>query len=661
MFARLADLPDPATPYGQAVLQEQYRTLTQQLPVMYGSLLLNSFFLGFSTYASAPFWLSVGVPAILAAVVVLRAGIWLRRRTKAPDVHAIRGFLRTTLVAGSLLALFFGAWGQLLFTDATVVERSCIGLFIFINCVSVCYCLQSLPWAGQLVLLFGGVPMAFRLLMTGDWLLMGLGFNILFISAVILKVLRSNYAAFIGLLLSRTKIIAERERAREAEERAAALAYRDALTDLPNRNALRTTLDELIKASDAHAEFGLLILDLDRFKQVNDVHGHLAGDQLLKKVAQRISASAPEGKVFRLGGDEFALLIEIAEGRYGQLEQLAHELVQGLGEPFYVGDLVHHIGASVGISTHPVDARDRETLMRRADIALYRAKEGGRNQYRLFDPVMEAEITRRSAIERELRTAVADDALRPFYQPLVDLSTGRTVGFELLARWPRSDGVEIGPEEFIPVAEETGLINDLMLKLLERACEEARDWDPKLTLAINVSPVQLRDPWLSGKVLAALARMQFPPRRLVIEITENALIDDADYAQRTIASFKNLGMQIELDDFGTGYSSLRHLRMLPFDKIKIDRSFVQAIGNDDEALKIIRAIISLALSLDLPVIAEGIESEMVAAQLHELGCAEGQGYHFGRPMSGEQVNALMKLPSPCHGASTEAPRQSARQ
>jgi diguanylate cyclase (GGDEF)-like protein len=634
-------MPDPTTAAGQAVLQEQFRTLSKQIPVMYGSLLVNSCFLGFATYPTAPAWLSIGVPAILAVVVALRIAMWLRRRHMTPDVHQIRRFLQVTLVAGSLLAFFFGAWGQLLFTDASLIQRSCIGLFIFINCVSVCYSLQCLPWAGQLVLLLGGVPMAFRLLLTGEWLLIGLGVNILFISFVVLKILGTNYDAFTGVLSSRSQVIAERERALEAEERAHSLAYQDSLTGLPNRNALRDRLDQLPTRPGKAGGIALLIVDLDRFKPINDVHGHLAGDELLREVANRLCALTPGGTVFRLGGDEFALLVDISEEDREGHRRLARTLVEGMSDPFCIGDLVHHIGASIGISTYPSDACDRETLMRRADIALYRAKESGRNQYSAFEPVMEAEITRRSVIERELRQAIAADELRPFYQPLVNLSTGRTIGFEMLARWPRGDGVNIGPDQFVPVAEESGLINELMLKLLERACADVRDWDASLTLAINVSPVQLRDPWLSEKVLTTLKRMRFPPQRVAIEITENALIDDAVNARRTIESFKNQGMKIELDDFGTGYSSLRHLRMLPFDKIKIDRSFVQAIGDDPEALKIIRAITSLALSLDLPVIAEGIESAFVAAQLRDLGCAEGQGFHFGEAVSGEQVSAIM--------------------
>jgi EAL domain-containing protein (putative c-di-GMP-specific phosphodiesterase class I) len=254
---------------------------------------------------------------------------------------------------------------------------------------------------------------------------------------------------------------------------------------------------------------------------------------------------------------------------------------------------------------------------------------------------MDAEIKRRSMIERELRATILIHGLQAHYQPLTDLATGRTIGFELLARWPRSDGVDLGPEEFIPIAEESGLINALMLQLLERGGADALSWGPDIHLSVNVSPVQLKDPWLSQKILACLARTGLPPHRLTCEITENALIADAENAGRVIASLKAQGIRISLDDFGTGYSSLQHLRMLPFDEIKIDRSFVEAMGTDPEALKIVRAIIGLASSLDLPVVAEGIENAATARQLLDLGCARGQGFHFGRAMPADEAMRVL--------------------
>lgn len=434
--------------------------------------------------------------------------------------------------------------------------------------------------------------------------------------------------------------------ARELAERDAhRLAYHDPLTGLPNRRALNERLEQAAGAT-GDRQTALVLFDLDRFKSVNDIHGHGAGDRLLRLVGDRFRAEIGPGQSFyRLGGDEFACVIETSGAEDEAPQRLARRCIQSISEPFESDGLVHHIGASAGIAMFPGDANQTDALMRLADIALYRSKEAGRGQHRFYEAAMDAGIRRRATIEQRMRAALNDDQFKPFYQPIIDLKSGNPIGFELLARWISLDQEEVGPDEFIPIAEESGLINDMMLRLIECARTEARDWDPALTIAINISPVQLKDPWLSQKVLGALAKCGFAPQRLAIEITENAIISDADNAKRTIESFKNQGMRIGLDDFGTGYSSLHHLRILPFDKIKIDRSFVMALGADPEALKIVRAINGLAQSLDLPVVAEGIECAETAKVLRELGCAQGQGYFFGKAMSGASVGAALTNPS----------------
>jgi diguanylate cyclase (GGDEF)-like protein len=417
------------------------------------------------------------------------------------------------------------------------------------------------------------------------------------------------------------------------------LAYHDPLTALPNRRALHERLQ--LAEKEAHS-VGLILLDLDRFKNVNDVHGHAAGDRLLRLVAERIGQNLePEHSCYRLGGDEFAILFpgdtdlpQIAEG-------IARRLVQCMGKQFRDGGLLHYLGASAGVALFPSDAREADALVRAADVALYRAKEAGRGKHCCFEPAMDEQIRWRARIEHDIRLGIAANEFIPFYQPLVSLDTGKIEGFELLARWARPDGEEIGPDAFIPIAEECGLVNDIMSSMLDHACQEARDWDPAITIAINISPSQLMDPWLGERVLSILTRHGFPPQRLGIEITEQAIIADEVNASHVIQSFKNQGMRIALDDFGTGYSSLHHLRILPFDKIKIDRSFVMEMQQDPEASKIIKAIIGLAKSLDMPVIAEGIETVPMANLLREMGCAQGQGYHFGRPQPGWEAGRLL--------------------
>jgi diguanylate cyclase (GGDEF)-like protein len=620
-----------------AVLHEQFRILRRQVPTLYAVMVVNAWFLSFATYGAVSPGLTYGVPIFLTMAAIYRAGRWLRRPLAPPPPEEIRRHLKGVVIAAAVLSLAFSGWGLLLFESADLVQRTSIGLYIFISAVICAHCLAALPMAGRVMLLCGAAPITVRLLLTGDFFLVGLGLNLIFVSVLIFRMLATSHGGFVDVLSSRSAMLSEREKAREAERRAHTLAYHDPLTGLPNRRALADHLDAAMEDPAESGAFALLMVDLDHFKAVNDVHGHLHGDILLREVSARlIDMVGQEARAFRLGGDEFAIVSSPGEDRDAP-RRIARRIVQGMGEPFATGTMVHHIGASLGISLCPADARDRETLMRRADIALYRAKEGGRGHYRSFEPVMDAEIKRRSALETRLRASIAADEFRPFYQPLVELGSRAVIGFELLARWP---GEEVGPDTFISIAEESGLITDLMLQLLKRGCADALGWDETLTISINISPVQLKAAWLSEKIFATLVRAGFPPHRLAVEITENALIADLGNAKRTIESLKNQGIRIVLDDFGTGYSSLQHLSMLPFDEIKIDRSFIQSVDSDPEALKMVRAIVGLASTLGIPAVAEGIESEAAALLLRDLGCAFGQGYHFGRPMSADKVLAL---------------------
>jgi diguanylate cyclase (GGDEF)-like protein len=614
-----------------AVLLEQFRTLRRMIPLMYAMMLADSLFLSFAAYGTVEDRWSIGMPAVLVVLSAIRVIFWLRRRETSPDPKNIRRYLRGTTAVAAVLSLGFGAWGLFLYVEGDLVRRACIALYVFVGAISCCYCLQSLPRAGWLVLSCGAAPVVVCLLTSGDWFLGGLGVNMIAMTFVILRMLRASYASFVEVVVSRSDMAAEQRRAQGAEQRAHQLAYHDPLSGLPNRRALLETLEERVTRQTA---FGLLVIDLDRFKSVNDVHGHPAGDQLLRDVATRLNALVQgQGHGFRLGGDEFALVVD---GDGSKARRLARAVVQAMAAPFATEARVHHIGASVGISLFPQDASDRETLMRRADIALYKAKQAGRSQHCAFEPVLDAEIRHRAEIESEMRDALAQSVFVPYYQPIVDLATQATIGFELLARWPRH-GEEIGPDQFIPIAEECGLIGELTLAMLRRACEETREWG--VTIAINVSPSQLKDPWFSHKVLRVLSKAAFPPQRLLIEITENALIVDGECVAQTIASLKNQGICLALDDFGTGYSSLQHLRMLPFDKLKIDRSFVTSMETDPEARRMVQAILGLAKTLGLPVVAEGIEDAATAKTLAQLGCAQGQGYYFGYPMARADVEA----------------------
>ncbi|MBY8825607.1 putative bifunctional diguanylate cyclase/phosphodiesterase [Sphingomonas colocasiae] len=634
--------PEPTKEQADTLLFEQYRNLQKQVPFMYALMFINVCFLGFVIYGNVPAGMSVGVPVALIIAMMIRTWFWLRRRRTTPRPDTIRRYLRITVVMAAVLSSMFGGWGLLLFTEADPARSVSVALYIFLGSISCSYCLQALPSAGRLVLLFGAAPVTVRLLMADDPYLSVIGVNFVFVAGFMLWTLSTSYRGFVEVLVSRDEMQAEQLRARLAEQRANELASLDPLTNLPNRRALEERLDRLDAGGAGQSPLGLMMIDLDMFKSVNDVHGHGVGDQLLQETARRLGRLVgASGTAYRLGGDEFAVTIELSGSDYDPVRRAANRIIQEIAMPFTIEGIVHHIGASIGISLFPRDACDRLTLMRRADIALYKAKELGGSQHRAFEQQMDAEIRRRATLEREIRADLKRDAFQPFYQPIVNLVSSEVVGFEMLARWTRADGRLVGPDQFVPIAEECGLIQDLMLKLLDRACLDAGAWDQRLTISVNVSPVQLKDSWFSEKLLAVLARHGFPARRIALEITENALIVEPANAKTTIESLKNQGMLIGLDDFGTGYSSIQHLRMLPFDKIKIDRSFIADFHTNPDSRKMVLAMIGLASNLDMTVIAEGIESADVAERLRSLGCTEGQGYYFGKAMTAAQVDELL--------------------
>ena len=439
-----------------------------------------------------------------------------------------------------------------------------------------------------------------------------------------------------------------RARLRAALAATESMARTDALTGLPNRRGLYEQLrTALARADEDGGTPALLLCDLDRFKGVNDAHGHPVGDHLLQHVAVRLraTAAAAGSTVARLGGDEFALVVPpdaaVPPGPSSETAaQLARRVIAALEQPFVLPNgSVAQIGVSIGIAL--ARDSDADALVRRADAALYRAKADGRSRFHFFNPNLDAAIQTRALLEGELRQAIAQGALQPHFQPLADLATGRLIGFEMLARWPHPARGTIPPSEFIPIAEEAGLVGPMTEGLLRRACRAAAAWPSDTFVACNLSPLQLRDCGLPATVQAILDETGLPAHRLELEITESALVGDIDLARSLLGKLKALGVRLALDDFGTGYSSLRHLQLLPIDKLKIDASFVRAAGNDTESRKIVAAVIGLGHSLGLLTVAEGVEDAGMAALLRGLGCDVGQGWLYGRPAPEETVNALL--------------------
>ena len=455
----------------------------------------------------------------------------------------------------------------------------------------------------------------------------------------------------LGAVLLAAATIALRGHAqlRQAMACTEAVARTDALTDLPNRRHLYEELQAMLARTERSGQgVALLLLDLDRFKAVNDVHGHPAGDQVLQLVAARLRGFARTGDLIaRLGGDEFALVAPLDPPGQHSLHsdaaaQIAKRIVTALEAPFELacGTKVQ-TGVSIGLALARTEHESADAVVRRADVALYRAKVDGRGRFCFFEPLMEAHIQTRALLENELRQAVAGDCIIPHFQPLVEMDSERLIGFEMLARWPHPTRGMVSPAEFIPIAEDIGLIGSMTDRLLRRACCIAMTWPADILLACNISPIQLRDHDLPAMVRAALDESGLPPHRLELEITESALVGDLDLALELLNQLKSLGVRLALDDFGTGYSSLRHLNMLPFDKIKIDAGFIGAMGRSVESRKIVAAVVGLGHSLGLITVAEGVEEPETAVLLRDLGCDIGQGWLFGRPGSAEASGALL--------------------
>lgn len=425
---------------------------------------------------------------------------------------------------------------------------------------------------------------------------------------------------------------------RDAEVHIQRMASSDLLTGLDNRAGLHDAMHVRMRCAERAGEsLSVLMIDLDRFKPVNDRHGHMVGDMVLKEVARRLCLClGPDDLRARYGGDEFVVVTPEKAGPVGSLAK-AERIIARLAEPMKFGDLVVTIGASVGMATYPLDAHSADELLRKADSALYRAKQAGRGHVHRYDALRDEVMAERHLLEQEIREGIATGQFVPFYQPIVGLDRRNVGSMELLCRWRHPERGLVSPDKFIAVAESSGLIGPLTFALLRAACKDMLRFAPNWRLSINVAPQQIENPDLVPQLLSIIYEAGLPPKRFDVELTETALVHDTARAREVILSLKRAGLTVTLDDFGTGYSSLSYLAEMTFDRIKIDRSFVRTLEKPESA-KIVDAIIGLSRSLGVDTVAEGVETEVQAAALRRMGCRNAQGYLFGRPMPARELD-----------------------
>jgi diguanylate cyclase (GGDEF)-like protein/PAS domain S-box-containing protein len=469
--------------------------------------------------------------------------------------------------------------------------------------------------------------------------------TIVWITENVLPIRRSGESEPNAVLISFTDISA----ARAAQQQLKYMATHDALTGLPNRTFFTERLGDALRRAEAggraEERIAVLFLDLDHFKHVNDSIGHESGDRLLQIVARRLSDCVREGDTLaRLGGDEFVVLTEHFEGN-AAIARLCERVQHALTEPFHLDAGEYFLGVSIGVAVYPDDGNDGATLLRCADAAMYSAKESGRNNFRFFTRQLNARAQRRYLLDKNLRRALAHGEFQLHYQPKTELHTGRIVGAEALLRWNSPDAGIVPPAEFIPIAEETGLIVPIGLWALEQACAQVAAWRrtlaPDLHIAVNLSARQFQDERLVANVIEVLRRSALAPGALDLEITESLLMGDSERLMPIFDTLTGMGVRFSIDDFGTGYSSLSYLQRFPIENLKVDRSFIRGLPDDHDALALAQAIIAMARALDMRVVAEGVETAEQMAFLRDAGCHEMQGFHFSPPVAADEFERLL--------------------
>jgi len=623
------------------LLKAQLTALSRLVPLLYFILVVNAWVLSITFVGQAPNWITLDVAMALSIVCGLRLVLWWRKKDVVlTDRQALHELKRTNKIAG-ILGIAFSIWALALFPYGGAYEKAHVGLFLTMAMLGSMLCLIHLRSAALIVAVTVAVPFVGFFASTGVPTLVGMAVNVTLVTTAVVIVILIQYRDF-------TRMVEAQKQTETLSNENLRLANLDSLTELPNRRAFFAHLDQAFRdAQSKGTRLALGIIDLDGFKPVNDLYGHMMGDRLLIEVAARLLDVRPPSDAFflaRLGGDEFAYIVaDVTDDN--SLIVLGDEIAALLRTPFVLPEATVQISGSVGITVYPEMAASAEQLFERADYALYHGKSARRGGAVLFSADHEAQINSDARIEQALKLADFEKEMAVVFQPIVDIRSQATVGFEALARWTSPTLGRVSPAQFIPIAERAGIIGSLTRPLLRKALAAAIQWSDDIRLSFNLSAHDLNS---SEGVLAIVGLIEssgFDARRLDFEITETAFTHDFEQVQRSVEMLRLLGCGISLDDFGTGYSSLSRLHALPLTKIKIDRSFVTGLHKTPASLKIVRSLLALSRDMGLDCVVEGVETREEMDALRKLGGLMVQGYFYSPPIAESEVLPFLRQDS----------------
>jgi diguanylate cyclase (GGDEF)-like protein len=628
------------------LVRSQVQAFSRQIPLLYFILLVNMTAVAVTHLRSAPAWLSIYVPATLCGLCIVRCVRWWRIRHHVLTHDKAVPELRKVIWLAGIFGVAFSAWSLLLFPYGTALEQAQVAFYMATTLVGCVFCLMHLRAAALLLLSIVILTFSVFLVFTGYPVFIAMAVDMTLVGIALAVIIQLYFRTFADVVHAQRELQASQQNTQRLSDENFRLASLDSLTDLPNRRSFFASLRAMSEQALATGTgFNVGLIDLDGFKQVNDVYGHASGDLVLQEVGLRLLALADPGLFFaRLGGDEFGVLVQHKLSNE-MLVAVGQRICETVGQPYRVGGNVAKLSGTIGWAAFPEAGTTVAQVFEHADAALYFGKESRRGSPVIFSTEHETRIRRSSLLTQELRHADLEADLFLELQPIYDLLTHRPIGLEALGRWQNARLGMVKPEEFIRVAERTELILRVTEVLLRKALDEAARWPCELFLSFNLSAIDISTSARARRLIDIVSASGVPPHRVAFEITETAVTRDFEQARSSLTMIKQAGCRVSLDDFGTGYSSLSYVHRLPFDTIKIDRSFVTDVDSNSASKKIVKSVLDLCGNLGLECVVEGLETSLQAEIVKRLGARAVQGYLFSPPMRAGAVAAYLQAAS----------------